>query len=42
MRKWRVANDERLVAELLLTLRRLGRLTRSASHLTQEPIRYIL
>jgi hypothetical protein len=42
MRKWRVPNDERLVAELLLTVWRLGRLTKSGSRLTQEPIRYIL
>jgi hypothetical protein len=42
MRKWRPANDARLMAELLLTLGRLARLTKSASRLTQERIRYIL
>jgi hypothetical protein len=42
MRKWRPANDARLVAELLLTLWRLGRLTKSACRLTHERIRYIL
>jgi hypothetical protein len=42
MRKRCVANDERLVAEPPLTLWRLGRLNKSASRSTQEPIRYIL